>query len=174
MSSRNFQKPIRIKGHRLVVTKKMIEDAQSQTKSNMAAARWLGVSYLTYRKYAKMYGLFENHLNPAGVGIKKGYGKWQKPLDEILDGSKNYRIRPGYIKKRLLKEKWVEEECSSCGYNEIIMGKDKVALRLDYIDGNPTNTHLDNLRLLCPNCYLSYNGHMPSSERFYKWNKKQC
>ena len=43
----------------------MIEDAQSQTKSNMAAARWLGVSYLTYRKYAKMYGLFEKHLNPS-------------------------------------------------------------------------------------------------------------
>ena len=100
MSSRNFQKPIRIKCHRLVVTKKMIEDAQSQTKSNMAAARWLGVSYLTYRKYAKMYGLFENHLNPAGVGIKKGYGKWLKPLDEILDGSKKYRLRPAYIKKR--------------------------------------------------------------------------
>ena len=78
MSSRNFQKPIRIKGHRLVLTKKMIEDAQSQTKSNMAAARWLGVSYLTYRKYAKTYGLFEKHLNPSGVGIKKGYGKWIK------------------------------------------------------------------------------------------------
>ena len=58
MSSRNFQKPIRIKGKKLVLTKKMIEDAQSQTKSNMAAARWLSVSYLTYRKYAKMYGLF--------------------------------------------------------------------------------------------------------------------
>ena len=63
MSSRNFQKPIRIKGKKLVLTKKMIEDAQSQTKSNMAAARWLSISYLTYRKYAKLYGLFEGHLN---------------------------------------------------------------------------------------------------------------
>ena len=109
MSSRNFQKPIRVKGHRLVLTKKMIEDAQSQTKSTMAAAKWLGVSYLTYRKYAKMYGLFEKHLNPSGLGIKKGYGKWQKPLDEILDGSKKYRLRPAYIKKRLIKESWVQE-----------------------------------------------------------------
>ena len=38
-------------------TKKMIEDAQSQTKSNSAAARWLGVNYLTFRKYAKMLSL---------------------------------------------------------------------------------------------------------------------
>ena len=66
MSSRNFQKPIRVKGVKLVLTKKMIEDAQSQTKSNMAAARWLGVHYLTYRKCAKMYGLFDTHLNQSG------------------------------------------------------------------------------------------------------------
>ena len=30
------------------------------------------------------------------------------------------------------------------------------------------NHDLDNLRLLCPNCYLSFNGHFPSSGVFYK------
>ena len=65
MSSRNFEKPIKIKGRRLVVTKKMIEDAQEHTQSNMAAARWLGINYLTYRKYAKIYNIFERHLNPS-------------------------------------------------------------------------------------------------------------
>ena len=168
MSSRNFEKPIRIPGKHSVITKKMIEDAQSVTKSNSEAARWLGVHYLTYRKYAKMYGVWEQHLNQKGVGIKKGYGRWIKSLDQILDGSKKYRMRAGYIKKRLIKEKWVEEECNSCGYNEIVMEKESVALRLDYEDGDVTNNTLDNLRLLCPNCFLSHNGHMPSSERFYK------
>ena len=168
MSSRNFEKPIKIKGRRLVITKKMIEDAQEHTQSNMAAARWLGINYLTYRKYAKTYGIFERHLNPSGVGIKKGYGKYQKPLDEILNRQRNYKIRTSYIKKRLVKERWIEEECSSCGYNEVVLEKTSVALRLDYIDGDPLNTHMDNLRLLCPNCYLSYNGHMPSAERFFK------
>jgi len=168
MSSRSFEKPIKIKGRRLVITKKMIEDAQEHTQSNMAAARWLGINYLTYRKYAKTYGIFERHLNPSGVGIKKGYGKYQKPLDEILNRQRNYKIRTSYIKKRLVKERWIEEECSSCGYNEVVLEKTSVALRLDYIDGDPLNTHMDNLRLLCPNCYLSYNGHMPSAERFFK------
>ena len=51
MSSRNFQKPIKIPGRRRVITKKMIEDSQSVTKSNAAAARWLSVHYLTYRMY---------------------------------------------------------------------------------------------------------------------------
>ena len=81
MSSRSFEKPIRIPGKQIAVTKKMIEDSQAVTKSNSAAARWLGIHYLTYRKYAKIYGLWERHLNPEGVGIKKGYGKYRKPLD---------------------------------------------------------------------------------------------
>ena len=78
------------------------------------------------------------------------------------------RLGLGYSKNRLVDEGWTQEECSSCGYNEMVIGKDSVALRLDYIDGDVTNNHLDNLRLLCPNCFLSHNGHMPSSERFYK------
>ena len=168
MSSRNFQKPIKIAGRRRIITKKMIEDSQSVTKSNAAASRWLGVNYLTYRKYAKMYGLFDQHLNQEGVGIKKGYGKYRKPLDELLALDRKIRLTKRYLKKRLVEENWVEEACSSCGYNEMVMTKDKVALLIDYIDGNTRNTKLENLRLLCPNCYLSYNGHMPSSGQFYK------
>ena len=84
MSSRNFEKPIKIQGRRKVITKKMIEDSQAVTKSNAEASRWLSINYLTYRKYAKIYGLFEGHLNQRGVGIKKGYGKYRQPLDELL------------------------------------------------------------------------------------------
>jgi hypothetical protein len=168
MSSRNFEKPIKIHGRRKVITKKMIEDAQAVTKSNAEASRWLGINYLTYRKYAKIYGLFDQHLNQRGVGIKKGYGKYRKPLDELLSSDRKIRLTKRYLKKRLVEENWVEEECSSCSYNEIVMGKDNVALLIDFIDGDNDNTKLDNIRLLCPNCYLSYNGHMPSSGQFYK------
>ena len=168
MSSRNFEIPIKIHGRRKVITKKMIEDAQAVTKSNAEASRWLGINYLTYRKYAKIYGLFDQHLNQRGVGIKKGYGKYRKPLDELLSSDRKIRLTKRYLKKRLVEENWVEEECSSCSYNEIVMGKDNVALLIDFIDGDNDNTKLDNIRLLCPNCYLSYNGHMPSSGQFYK------
>ena len=168
MSSRNFEKPIRIPGKHSVITKKMIEDAQSVTKSNSEAARWLGVHYLTYRKYAKMYNVWEQHLNQKGVGIKKGYGKYRKPLDELLSSERKVKLTRRYLKKRLVEENWVQEECSSCGYNEIVMGKDNVALLIDFIDGDNENTKLDNIRLLCPNCYLSFNGHFPSSGVFYK------
>ena len=168
MSSRNFEKPIKIQGRRKVITKKMIEDSQAVTKSNAEASRWLGVNYLTYRKYAKIYGLFDQHLNQRGVGIKKGYGKYRKPLDELLSSERKVKLTRRYLKKRLVEENWVQEECSSCGYNEIVMGKDNVALLIDFIDGDNENTKLDNIRLLCPNCYLSYNGQMPSAGFFYK------
>jgi len=168
MSSRNFEKPIKIQGRRKVITKKMIEDSQAVTKSNAEASRWLGVNYLTYRKYAKLYGLFDQHLNQKGVGIKKGYGKYRKPLDELLSSERKIKLTRRYLKKRLVEENWVEEDCSSCGYNEIVMGKDHVALLIDFIDGDSSNTKLDNIRLLCPNCYLSYNGQMPSAGFFYK------
>ena len=75
-----------------------------------AAARWLGVHYLTYRKYAKIYGLWERHLNPEGVGIKKGYGKYRKPLDQLLS-KENRKIRLGltYLKNRLIDEGWFKK-----------------------------------------------------------------
>ena len=36
------------------------------------------------------------------------------------------------------------------------------------LNNSPNEDQTENLRLLCPNCYLSYNGHMPSSGQFYK------
>ena len=168
MSSRNFEKPIKIPGRHRAVTQKMIEDAQSQTKSNAAAARWLGVHYLTYRKYAKLYGIWERHLNQSGFGIKKGYGKYRKPLDELLSLDRKVKLTKKYLKKRLIGDSWAEEECSSCGYNEMVIGKNTVSLLIDFIDDNNDNTSLENIRLLCPNCYLSYNGRFPSSTEFYR------
>ena len=113
MSSRSFEKPIRIPGKQIAITKKMIEDSQAVTKSNSAAARWLGVHYLTYRKYAKIYGLWERHLNPEGIGIKKGYGKYRKPLDELLS-KKDRKVRIGlvYLKNRLIDQRLTQEECN--------------------------------------------------------------
>ena len=163
MSSRSFEKPIKIPGRKKAITKKMIEDAQKQTKSNSEASRWLGVNYLTYRKYAKIYGLWEQHLNQRGVGIKKGYGKYRKSLEELLSTDRKVKLTKSYLKKRLIEDGWTQEECSKCNYNEIVMTKDKVALLIDFKDGDSHNTTMSNIRLLCPKCYLSFNVHFPSS-----------
>ena len=53
------------------LSKEQIVAAQGKTLSNMAAARYLHVSYQHYKKYAKLYNIFESHKNQCGKGIPK-------------------------------------------------------------------------------------------------------
>ena len=108
---------VRIPGRRRPITRKMIEDSIEATKSNAEASRWLGVSYNTYKKWAKYYGLFENNLNQSGKGIRKRATRYKVSLESILDGE-----HPDYsnkiFKKRLVNEGLLQEECSLCRWGE--------------------------------------------------------
>ena len=165
-----IRKPIKIPGRRKVITKNMILRAQSETSSNMAASRWLEVSYNTYKKWAKYYGVFEQHLNQKGVGIKKGWATYKVPIDDIISGKRQPPARWSHkvFKSRLIEDGYFNDECSNCGYNEVNLGTENVCLAVDFEDGNHENFKIENLRLLCPNCYLSYNGRFPSSKTFCK------
>ena len=81
-------RPIRIPGRRFVLTKNKILESQKHTKSNMEAARWLSVSYNTYKKWAKYYGVFDQHLNQIGVGVKKGWAVSTISVEDIISGKK--------------------------------------------------------------------------------------
>ena len=72
------------------------------------------------------------------------------------------------LKNRLIEEGYTLEECSNCGYNETNITTGKVCLSIDFIDGDKENKKLDNIRLLCPNCYLSFNGTFSKSKTFCK------
>ncbi len=166
MSSR----PIRIPGRRLVLTKNMILNAQENTKSAAEASRWLSVSFNTYKKWAKYYKVFEQHKNQEGIGIKKGWATYKVPIDDIILGKRQPPKKYSFstLKKRLIEEGYFQEECSSCGYNETNLATNEICLNLDFIDGDTENFKIDNLRLLCPNCYLSYNGRFDKSKVFCK------
>ena len=166
----SIKKPINIPGRRKVITKNMILRAQENTNSNMAAARWLEVSYNTYRKWAKYYKVFEQHLNQKGVGVKKGWATYKVPVDDIITGKRQPPARWSHkvLKKRLIEDGYFNDECSHCSYNEENLITNSVCLGIDFKDGNHENFKIDNLRLLCPNCYLSYNGRFPSSKTFCK------
>ena len=60
------------------------------------------------------------------------------------------------------------DECKNCGYSETNLATDKVCLNIDFIDGDRRNYKYENLRLLCPNCYFSFNGLFPKSKMFCK------
>ena len=65
-----------------------IKEAQEKARSAFEAARLLGVSYNTYKKYAKQYGIFDDLKNQAGIGIAKGFHSMQQryELDDMLNG----------------------------------------------------------------------------------------
>ena len=77
-----------------ILSKNDILRAIKHTKSNMAAARFLGCSYPHYKQYAKLYKneegktLFEAHLNRQGKGISKHLYKKKDltPINDILEG----------------------------------------------------------------------------------------
>ena len=165
-----INRPLNIPGRRKVITKNMILESQKHTKSNMEAARWIGVSYNTYRKWAKYYDVFEQHLNQKGVGVKKGWAVYKVPVHDIITGKREPPKRWSHkvLKKRLIEDGYMQEECAVCGYNEENLKTQNVCLAIDFKDGDHQNFLIDNIRFLCANCYLSFNGMFPSSKVFCK------
>ena len=94
-------KPLNIPGRRKVITKNMILESQKHTKSNMEAARWVGVSYNTYKKWAKYYQLFDGNLNQSGKGIPKRKSNFKIELNNIFEG-KHDDYPSKLLKKRRL------------------------------------------------------------------------
>ena len=168
MSDRSFIRPVRIPGKRFVLTKNMIEESQKHSKSNMEAARWLKVSYNTYKKWAKYYNLFDQHLNQSGFGVKKGWATYKINLEDIFEGRRKCNYTLPMLKKRMVLDGYAKEECYSCGWNEGRVTDGKIPLTIDFIDGESENKSLDNMRLLCPNCYFVHNGFFHNSKKFVK------
>lgn len=130
--------------------------AQSISKTEAEVARKLGVSFMTYRKYAKMYNLYGRVANAAGKGIAKPIknedsGKY--PLNKILEGKfPNYSTNR--LKVRMIRGKRIEEKCNKCGFCERRISDNVMPLLLNYIDGNIKNKKRENIELLCYNCYF--------------------
>ena len=139
------------------LSKEMIVAAQANTKSNMAAARYLHVSYQHYKRYAKMYKLFDSHKNQSGKGIPKflkGQGKEPALLDIIEGRVSAAHFSPAKIKYRLIEEGYLSEQCSMCGFQERRVLDYKMPLLLHFKDNNKSNYSKDNIELLCYNHYF--------------------
>jgi hypothetical protein len=146
-----------------------IERAMAMTKSNRAAARYLHVSYIHYKKYAKNYSdedgvlLFDKHKNQSGKGISKFLSnKGKEPaLMDVIEGRVPIdSYTPEKLKNRLIQESYLQECCSKCGFAERRVLDYKVPLILNFKDGNKKNWTLDNLELMCYNHYFLYVGNI--------------
>jgi HNH endonuclease. len=155
-------------------------------KSINRIAKAAGVSYTTIRYWLKRHGLKTEGI-PFGKRPRKS-----KPLCE--ECGQPVKRRPNVycsvacmlrLKRRIqvetdpnsvglprLKNYLLDtrgHRCEVCGITEW-MGR-PAPLELDHCDGNSLNNHLDNVRLICPNCHAqtaTYKGKNMGSGRYYR------
>jgi|TARA_B100001996_G_scaffold212977_1_gene163544 hypothetical protein len=131
-----------------MIAKSKIAWAINETTSMKRAAQLLHISYNTFKKYAKMYELFQ----PAPAPGRYREGGKPVELSDILAGN-NPNYSTAKLQKRLCREGLLAEECANCGYDEYRAQDMTKPLMLDYLDDDQTNKDLANLRLLCYNCF---------------------
>ena len=139
------------------LSKEQILAAQAKTKSNMAAARYLHVSYQHYKRYAKTYNLFDSHKNQSGKGIPKflkGTKKMPHMLEIIEGRIAASSFDPNKLKYALIEQGYLLEECAVCSFKETRVMDYKMPLLLHFKDNNSNNYSLDNIQLLCYNHYF--------------------
>ena len=133
------------------------------------ASAKLGLHFNTFKKYAIEYGCYEP--NQAGKGIPKHLvgAKKEPALEQILNGQMDpSHFNPEKIKNRLIYENKIAEDCSNCGFCERRVTDYKIPLLLNFKDNNKRNYRLDNLELLCYNCYYLLIGDVFTPEQVDK------
>jgi len=156
----------------LQILESQIRYAMDNTSSNSEAAKWLHISFSTWKKYASMYideptgktlftlhketGFAKRLVLPQTRYRRKASAPWAfqpTPIQEVFD-NKHPKYSLNRFKERLIKEGHIEERCSCCGFQERREHDYDMPLKMHWIDGNKANYALANIQLLCFNCYF--------------------
>lgn len=137
-----------------------IEDLRSLVDKSRSLGEVL--SFWGFKNKGSNYRTLHKRLKAEGISWERFKGQFGigriRPAIEIenilVEGSDYNR---GCLKKRLLKEGLLRNECYECGAPPVWNDKPLVMV-LDHINGISNDNKLVNLRLLCPNC----NSQMPT------------
>lgn len=147
------RRTVRGRGYRPLLRSE-IEEAKKHSGFGAQQAKFLGVHITTYKKYAKLYGLWEPQPNLKGKkrNVNPDGGKY--PLNRILTGEFNGipQVNDWMVKRKLLKTDIFPKCCSICGYDKKRLGGTYPILLLDHLNGDRKDFKKDNLRYLCWNC----------------------
>ena len=137
------------------MTYEVINTAIQSTQSMSQAAIYAGVSLNTFKKYAKKHDLWAPLPSSKGI-VRSVNQQFTKDIKSILEGKTPNPFREQTLLSKAIKEGYIECRCSNCSedFTDYQMRKDP-QLILDFLDKNPQNTKIENLRALCFNCVYS-------------------
>jgi len=153
------------------ITEELIKMAVDNCTSASECARYLSIKYTTFKRHADKYkypgtdlSYFEyvkftrndspkktarNSYRPGGLNIpKKVFTE-----EQIIHGDYPL-VTPVKIRKYLVQFGYLSDCCHHCGYNEKRFTDGLSPIVLNFKDGNVLNKKLDNMELLCYNCYF--------------------
>lgn len=160
-------RPLKVgkKVSRAPLASELLEAMQAVGAGKARAARYLNVSEQYFEKWARILipDEWASYRARPIDGIVKGSMEITKTsgyqiAEQVLAGT---RTAPHtwtlYPHRRLATlQRWglVTDSCMQCGFHEKRVSDYKSPVLIDFLDGDATNWKLDNLRVLCYNCYF--------------------
>ena len=158
---------------RLQLLESQIRYAMENTCTNSEAAKWLHITSATFKKYALRYideptgktlwllhkerGAAKRLVLPVTRYRRLHTVPWAFQPFPIADIFANkhpkYSLRRFY--DRIVKEGYIEERCSCCGFQERRLHDYEIPLKLHWLDGDRHNYAIENIQMLCFNCYFN-------------------
>jgi hypothetical protein len=157
-----------------------IEELKTAVKEsiNMSdALRRLGLTvkqgnYTTVYKYISMHKIDNSHWQVGKSSVKVRKSSQKQRLCDILIEKSSWSSTNG-LKKRLIEEGLLANECSLCGLKDRWKGK-PIVMILDHINGENNDNRIENLRIVCPNCNSQLETHCGKNKKKVKHNCKSC
>jgi len=83
----------------------------------------------------------------------KGNTGWGVKIQDLFDGK-----HPNYphwkLQERIVRNGYIAQECCNCGYDDYREADMRGPYIINFLDGDGTNHEIDNIQLLCYNCFF--------------------
>lgn len=140
-------------GYRPLLQSEIIE-AQKHSVFAAGQARWLGISFTTFKRWAIQYGIYKSNPNHKGMTWVRDPERGMYPLSKILAGelNDNQKVTAWMVRYKLMNSNVFPLRCNICGYDKKRIVDGKIGILLDHKNGNRRDFRKDNLQFLCLNC----------------------